>query len=92
MCLIWRNEHACAHGCRRLKCDGNEGSIHCDQLPAVENFVAAARALQAARGLDDSEVRFFVGADQPESYQKVRNHCLPVSRSLILFVAMVAGV
>lgn len=64
--------------CRRLKCDGWEGSIHCDQLPEVANFVAAARALQLARGLDDSEVRFFVGADQPESYQKARMQFLSV--------------
>ena len=56
---------------RRLKCDGWEGSIHCEQLPVVENFAAVAQMLQRARGLDDSEVRVFVGADQPESYQKV---------------------
>lgn len=57
---------------RRLKCDGGEGSIHCEQLPEVENFAAVARALQLARGLDDADVRFFVGADQRESYDKVR--------------------
>ena len=44
----------------------------------MANFVAAARALQLARGLDDSEVRFFVGADQPESYQKARMQFLSV--------------
>ncbi|BDA44693.1 hypothetical protein COCOBI_06-1710 [Coccomyxa sp. Obi] len=56
---------------RRLKCDGHDGSIHCDQLPEVENFAAVARALQLARGLDDADVRFFVGADERESYDKV---------------------
>jgi hypothetical protein len=55
-----------------MKCDGHVGSIHCDQLPALENFASMALALQRARGLADNEVRFFVGADQPESYQRVR--------------------
>lgn len=36
--------------------------------------MAVAQALQRARGLDDSEVRFFVGADEPESYTKVPSH------------------
>jgi hypothetical protein len=31
---------------RRLKCDGWEGSIHCEQLPVVENFAAVAQMLQ----------------------------------------------
>ena len=55
---------------RRLKCDGHEGSINCLTLPAVENYVSVARSLQYARGLDDSDVRFFVGADEPETYVK----------------------
>lgn len=65
---------------RRLKCDGGKGSIHCEQLPEVENFAAVARALQMARGLDDADVRFFVGADQRESYDKVRPCCVPKER------------
>lgn len=69
---------------RRLKCDGGEGSIHCDELPAVENFVAVARALQLARGLEDSEVRFFVGADKPETYTKVRQPSHPSPSFLCL--------
>ncbi len=57
---------------RRLKCDGGQGSIHCDELPQIENFVAVARSLQRSKGIPDSEFRVFVGADMVESYQKVR--------------------
>ena len=56
---------------RRLKCDGEEGSITCNELPAIENFVAVARSLQRSRGIPDSEFRVFVGADMVESYTKV---------------------
>ena len=49
----------------RLKCDGGEGSIHCDELPMIENFVAVARMpCSAAKGIPDSEFRVFVGADK----------------------------
>ena len=61
--------------CRRLKCDGEEGSITCNELPAIENFVAVARSLQRSRGIPDSEFRVFVGADMVESYAKVPQSC-----------------
>ena len=57
--------------CRALKCDGGQGSIHCDELPMIENFVAVARSLQRSKGIPDSEFRVFVGADKRESYDKV---------------------
>ena len=56
---------------RLLKCDAGEGSIHCGQLPAVEDYASVARSLQRARGLADADVRFFVGADTPETYAQV---------------------
>ncbi|CAL5223455.1 g5974 [Coccomyxa viridis] len=56
---------------RALKCDGGQGSIHCDELPMIENFVAVARSLQRSKGIPDSEFRVFVGADKRESYDKV---------------------
>lgn len=56
---------------RRLKCDGEKGSINCDTLPAVENFVSVARALQRSQHIPDSEFRIFVAADLPETYEKV---------------------
>jgi hypothetical protein len=57
---------------RLLKCDAGEGSIHCGQLPALEDFAAVAQSLQRARGLADAVVRFFVAADTPETYKKAR--------------------
>ena len=56
---------------RQLKCNKEAGSIHCDQLPAVEDYASVARSLQRARGLADEDVRFFVGADRLETYAKV---------------------
>ena len=65
--------------CRALKCDGGQGSIHCDELPMIENFVAVARSLQRSKGIPDSEFRVFVGADKRESYDKVGSSCCPNS-------------
>ncbi len=65
--------------CRALKCDGGQGSIHCDELPMIENFVAVARSLQRSKGIPDSEFRVFVGADKRESYDKVGSLSCPDS-------------
>ena len=70
--------------CRALKCDGGQGSIHCDELPMIENFVAVARSLQRSKGIPDSEFRVFVGADKRESYDKVGPCHFPLNLVLLV--------
>lgn len=54
---------------RRRKCDFEE--LHCDTRPSIESYCDVARSIQLARGIADSDVRFFVAADVPETYPQV---------------------
>lgn len=54
---------------RRRKCDFDK--LHCDLRPSVQSFCDVARSIQFSHGVKDSDVRFFVAADVPETYRQV---------------------
>jgi xyloglucan fucosyltransferase len=61
---------------RRRKCNtdtpGHE--LACADRPGVEAYASVARALQLARGVRDADVRFFLAADEGETYAQARAH------------------
>ena len=57
---------------RRLKCINDENEITCEHKPSIEHFCQVAQTIQTAHGLRDEDVRFFLAADEAETYTKVR--------------------
>ena len=55
---------------RRRKCntDTPGHKLACVDRPGVKAYCAVARALQLARGVRDADVRFFLAADEAETY------------------------
>lgn len=62
--------HPCSQ-IRRRKCSGADDQIPCAHRPSIEHYCDVARAIQATHGLQDSDVRFFLAADEPETYDQV---------------------
>jgi xyloglucan fucosyltransferase len=56
---------------RRRKCNDNEKELHCDLRPSIESYCAVARTIQIAHGLHDHDVRFFLAADEADTYTQV---------------------
>ncbi|BDA51570.1 probable fucosyltransferase 5 [Coccomyxa sp. Obi] len=66
---------------RRRKCDFEE--LHCDTRPSIESYCDVARSIQLARDVADSDVRFFIAADVPETYPQVTKI---LGRERVIFV------
>jgi xyloglucan fucosyltransferase len=56
---------------RRKKCYADRQEAACELRPSVQNFCAVARSIQVLHGLHDDDVRFFVAADEEETYSQV---------------------
>ncbi len=56
---------------RRRKCNGDENELLCELRPTIESYCTVARHIQLMHGLHDNDVRFFLAADEPETYTQV---------------------
>lgn len=70
----------CVAQIRRRKCNGDENELLCELRPTIESYCTVARHIQLTHGIHDNDVRFFLAADEPETYTQVplpRVKCSP---------------